>query len=206
MVAQDVSIPREPLRPGRISEFTTPRSPLFLLTPDLRQIDFAAAPISRCDWTRAPGGGVEDRHRIPRTLAVGSELFTTERNAPMSCPSCYWQHTDIQTALTCYRKSNPLPTENRPRGDRVNKGPETGRPGVDTGSPKRPSSLSTNPGTLKTVFRHGRAGKSGRPRVSAVEQRRKARERSRAHRARLLLVTRRIRDSPAHEERCLEHG
>jgi hypothetical protein len=37
---------------------------------------------------------------------------------------------------------------------------------------------------LTTVFRHSRAGKSGRPRVPNVEQRRKARERSREYRDR----------------------
>jgi len=38
--------------------------------------------------------------------------------------------------------------------------------------------------TSTTVFRDGRAGRSGRPTVSPAEQRRKARERSRAYRAR----------------------
>jgi hypothetical protein len=103
----------------------------------------------------------------------------------MTCPSCHWQHTDVQTALTCYRKSNPVSTEDRARGDSVDKLPETARQGIDSGSPERPSSLSTNPGTLKTVFHHGRAGRSGRPQVPAVEQHRKARERSRAYRDRL---------------------
>ena len=40
--------------------------------------------------------------------------------------------------------------------------------------------------TSTTVFRDGRAGRSGRPTVSLAEQRRKARERSRAYRARKL--------------------
>ena len=104
----------------------------------------------------------------------------------MTCPGCYGQHTDGKTALSCYRKSNPTPTTDRPRGDGANQitGPETGRQGIDSGSPKSPSSGSTNPGTSKTVFRHGRAGRSGRPRVPDVEQRRKARERSREYRDR----------------------
>jgi len=100
----------------------------------------------------------------------------------MTCPTCYWQHTDVNAALICYRKSNPKPTEDRPRGDGVK--PETGSQGVDSASTKRTSSLSTNPGTSETVFPHGRAGKSGRPRVSDVERRQKARERSREFRNR----------------------
>src|SRR5262249_54012880 len=43
--------------------------------------------------------------------------------------------------------------------------------------------------TSTTVFRDGRAGRSGRPTVSLAEQRRKARERSRAYRARKLSGT-----------------
>jgi hypothetical protein len=42
--------------------------------------------------------------------------------------------------------------------------------------------------TSSTVFRDGRAGRSGRPTVSLAEQRRKARERSRAYRARKLVA------------------
>jgi hypothetical protein len=56
--------------------------------------------------------------------------------------------------------------------------------GVHSGSQKSTSSAPESPGTSNTIFRHGRAGKSGRPQVDAVEQRRKARERSRAYRAR----------------------
>jgi hypothetical protein len=55
---------------------------------------------------------------------------------------------------------------------------------IDSGSPKLTPSAPESPGTSRTVFRHGRAGKSGRPRVALSEQRRKARERSRAYRAR----------------------
>jgi len=91
----------------------------------------------------------------------------------MTCPSCLWQHTNMQTALVCYRKSNPVPEVNRPRGDGRNQErippPDAASLGVDSGSPKRPSSRPTNPGTLTTVFRHGRAGKSGRSRVPDVE-------------------------------------
>jgi hypothetical protein len=99
----------------------------------------------------------------------------------MTCPSCFWQHTNVQTALACYRRSNPVPMEDRPRGDGAI--PPV-RQAVDSGSPEIPSPRPTNPSTSKTVFRHGRAGKSGRPRVPTVEQRRKARERSREYRER----------------------
>jgi hypothetical protein len=56
--------------------------------------------------------------------------------------------------------------------------------GVYSESSKSPGSAPRSSGASNTVFRHGRAGRSGRPRVQAVEQRRKARERSRAYRAR----------------------
>ena len=166
--------------PGRNSEFSTPRLPLFCRRMTYARIDFAAAPIfhaSRPGYRRRRGAP-DPTH----PYRSSSELATMERTAPMTCPTCYWQHTDVNAALVCYRKSNPKPTEDRPRGDRVK--PETGNQGVDSGSTKRPSSLSTNPGTSETVFRHGRAGKSGRPRVPDLEQRRKARERSRQYRDR----------------------
>ena len=106
----------------------------------------------------------------------------------MTCPSCFWLHTNIETVLVCYRKYNPISSTDRPRGDGANSErvprPDAANPSVDSGPPKRPSSLSTNPGTLTTVFRHGRARKSGRPRVPDAEQRRKARERSREYRER----------------------
>jgi hypothetical protein len=58
------------------------------------------------------------------------------------------------------------------------------RQSVDSGSQKSTQSASKTSGTSNTVFRHGRAGKSGRPQVPAAEQRLKARERNRAYRAR----------------------
>ena len=94
----------------------------------------------------------------------------------MTCPSCYSQHTDMATALVCSRKSNPLPTLSRPLGEDAN--PKNAHQGVDSGSPKRPLSPSTNPLTSTIVFRYGQAGKSGRLRVPDVEERRRARERS----------------------------
>jgi hypothetical protein len=53
------------------------------------------------------------------------------------------------------------------------------------GPDSEPSSGSLIPTTSNTVFRHGRAGKNGRPRVPVAEQRQKARSRNRAYRARL---------------------
>jgi len=134
--------------PGRNSEFSTPRLPLFCRRMTYARIDFAAAPIfhaSRPGYRRRRGAP-DPTH----PYRSSSELATMERTAPMTCPTCYWQHTDVNAALVCYRKSNPKPTEDRPRGDRVK--PETGNQGVDSGSTKRPSSLSTNPGTSETVF------------------------------------------------------
>jgi hypothetical protein len=58
------------------------------------------------------------------------------------------------------------------------------RLGVGTGSSKSTSSALKSSGTSNTVSRHGRANKSGRPRVALSEQRRKARERVRAYRNR----------------------
>jgi len=59
-----------------------------------------------------------------------------------------------------------------------------GHQGVHSGSQKSPASGSESSSTSTTVFRYGRAGKSGRPHVPATEQRRKARERVRSYRAR----------------------
>jgi hypothetical protein len=61
---------------------------------------------------------------------------------------------------------------------------EDARRGVDSGSQKSTPSALKSSGTSNTVFRYGRAGKSGRPRVALSEQRRKARERVRAYRDR----------------------
>ena len=44
-----------------------------------------------------------------------------------------------------------------------------------------PSSSPEKSGVSGTVFRHGRAGRSGRPRVSIEQQRQKARARQRAY-------------------------
>jgi hypothetical protein len=59
-----------------------------------------------------------------------------------------------------------------------------GHQGVDSGSQKPAAPSVGSSGTSNTVFRYGRAGKSGRPRVAIADQRRKARERVRAYRAR----------------------
>jgi hypothetical protein len=50
------------------------------------------------------------------------------------------------------------------------------------GTPEEGFSSPDNSSTSNTVFRRGRAGKSGRPGVPAAIQRQKARERDRAYR------------------------
>ena len=52
------------------------------------------------------------------------------------------------------------------------------------GGRERPPSSPEKSGVCGAVFCHGRAGKSGRPRVPAEQQRQKARDRQRAYRAR----------------------
>ncbi len=52
------------------------------------------------------------------------------------------------------------------------------------GSQKYPSHSPEKSGASETVFRHGRAGRSGRPRVAIGIQRQKARARQRAYRQR----------------------
>ena len=59
-------------------------------------------------------------------------------------------------------------------------GPATSLQGMREGASPSPEKS----GTSDTVFRYSRARKSGRPRVAASEQRRKARERVRAYRDR----------------------
>ena len=58
--------------------------------------------------------------------------------------------------------------------------PATSLQGVPEGAPSSPKKSRTS----DAVFRYSRAAKSGRPRVAASEQRRKARERVRAYRDR----------------------
>jgi len=56
---------------------------------------------------------------------------------------------------------------------------------IPPGTPlEGPDSGPDIPATSNTILRYGRAGKPGRPRVPAAEQRRKARERARTYRAR----------------------
>src|SRR5262249_40360213 len=73
------------------------------------------------------------------------------------------EHATLYDALTCVRGLGKATTQAPSEG---------------------PSSAPGNPSTSQTVFRHGRAGKSGRPRVPEIEQRRKARERTRSYRER----------------------
>jgi len=58
------------------------------------------------------------------------------------------------------------------------------RQGVDSGSQKSVAPAPESSSTSNTVFRDGRAGKSGRPPVPQVAQRQKARDRARAYRER----------------------
>lgn len=91
----------------------------------------------------------------------------------MSCLACLWYHTDPRAAIACYRT---LLT----RQDGGNPGARTGIAPSSIGPTLSPST-STTP---DTVFRRDRAGRSGRPKVPAAVQRRKARERDRAYRER----------------------
>jgi len=96
----------------------------------------------------------------------------------MACMTCFETHTNPHVAISCYRRVFPAPLV----------GSVTENLAGAIGIADPPHEVSANPQKLttsKTVFRHGRASRSGRPRVSVAEQRRKARERQRAYRARL---------------------
>ena len=86
------------------------------------------------------------------------------------------QHTDPNIAAECPVLRKRLKANLSPSGERS----ATSVQGVAEGT----SSSLENPNTSDTVFRYGRAGRSGRPRVALSEQRRKARERVRAYRDR----------------------
>ncbi len=65
--------------------------------------------------------GVKRGAPAPRTRSERAVNFSRRRTThAMTCPSCYWQHTNMETALVCYRKSNPIPTADRPPGDGLN--------------------------------------------------------------------------------------
>jgi hypothetical protein len=86
----------------------------------------------------------------------------------MSCLACLWYHTDPLAAIACYRKDDGKPLAR----------------GVVQGPVLLPSSSPATSPTSDTVFRRGRAGRSGRPKVLAAVQRQKARDRDRAYRER----------------------
>ena len=86
------------------------------------------------------------------------------------------RHTDPTTAAEC----PVLRKRFRANKKASEEGPATTLQGAREGSSSGPEKSSTS----NTVFRYSRAGKSGRPRVAASEQRRKGRERVRAFRDR----------------------
>lgn|SRR5215813_1033134 len=95
----------------------------------------------------------------------------------MPCVTCFWTHTNPRAAISCYRRAFPA----------LMVGSVTEKLAGAMGIADPPQEISVNPQKLttsKTVFRHGRANQSGRPHVPVAEQRRKARERQRAYRAR----------------------
>jgi hypothetical protein len=98
----------------------------------------------------------------------------------MSCLACLWYHTHPLAAIACYRKDDEKPLAR----------------GVVRGPVLLPSSSPATSPTSDTVFRRGRAGRSGRPKVLAAVQRQKAR-----HRDRPTGSARRPRGSPASPER-----
>ena len=144
---------------------------------------------------RPAAASIPLRHRFPD--AVPASKRSTGSHAPGTARAVKFStedktHDDLsQLLLAAHRhgdrigllpKVQPLPTLSHPLGEDANKQPfqppENAHQGVDSGSPKRPLSPSTNPLTSTTVFRYGRAGKSGSLRVPDVEERRRARERS----------------------------
>jgi hypothetical protein len=91
----------------------------------------------------------------------------------MSCLACFWYHTDPRAAIACYRMLPAFQNDRNP-GARTGIGP----------SPIGPMSRPSTSPTSDTVFRRGRASRSGRPKVTAAVQRQRARDRDRAYRQR----------------------
>jgi hypothetical protein len=87
------------------------------------------------------------------------------------------RHTSEKYAAEC-------PVLGRTREERLLRVAEEGAAITLQGRPEGALSSPEDSSGSNTVFRHGRAGKSGRPRVTGIEQRRKARERTRAYRDR----------------------
>jgi hypothetical protein len=107
----------------------------------------------------------QGRRRPPTSVAptlnpVADASRPTNLEKPkMSCLACLWYHTDPLAAIACYRKD-----DGKPRARGVVRGPVL-----------LPSSSPATSPTSDTVFRRGRAGRSGRPKVLAAVQRQKAR-------------------------------
>ncbi len=92
----------------------------------------------------------------------------SEQAVGYTCWACLMGYKP-ETALSAYK---PL-------------GATTGLPeGKEAGSSEEPQSSPMIPATSNTVFRHGRAGKGGRPTVPELQRRLKVRERNRAYRQR----------------------
>jgi hypothetical protein len=85
-------------------------------------------------------------------------------------------HTDPTMAAECPILRKRFRANQSSSGE----GPATSVQGASEDASSRPEKSTTS----DTVFRYGRAGKSGRPRVALAEQRRKARERVRVYRDR----------------------
>jgi hypothetical protein len=106
----------------------------------------------------------QDRRRTPTSAAPTHSTRFADASRPtnlekpkMSCLACLWYHTDPLAAIACYRKD-----DGKPLARRVVRGPVL-----------LPSSSPATSPTSDTVFRRGRAGRSGRPKVLAAVQRQK---------------------------------
>jgi hypothetical protein len=116
---------------------------------------------------------IRSSHTQPR-FADASRPTNLEKSK-MSCLACLCYHTDPLAAIACYRKDDGKPLARR----------------VVLGPVLLPASSPATSSTSDTVFRRGRAGRSGRPKVLAGVQRQKARDRDRAYRS-----ARRLHGSP----------
>jgi hypothetical protein len=110
-----------------------------------------------------------DQQFIPSTPVRRREPGPPTLEKPqMSCLACLWYHTDPLAAIACYRKNDGKPFAR----------------GVVRGPALLPRSSPATSPTSDTVFRRGRAGRSGRPKVPGAVQRQRARDRDRVYRER----------------------
>jgi len=93
------------------------------------------------------------------------------------------RHTSEKYAAECPALGRS-PEERLPRFHSGSSVSEQGAATTLRGQSEEPLSSREDPGVSSTVFRDGRAGKSGRPRVPEIVQRQKTRGRARAYRAR----------------------